>query len=537
MILQLLHRLFVLLFVWSEKLCFLFIMIMNPFSLIIRVHYSLYKMKPAIIIVFLLQFQILFAQTVISSKEFGNSRSLLIHELPYAQGIDDGFLIMKEERKGIFNLEKQDIDLELIWETRVEFDPQLDVPQLLVHRNLALLLSFTVRELERSATIELKRVDLTNGKIMSEAKHVFPQFQPRSPHPRISISNDLSKLLLSNHIPASTGVPELHILSTADLNNIKTVQLNKTDFEPPLINRFAIDNHGNVFFVSINESLFRMDGCFIPANGTEVRRLYNNVMFSRPLDNIAQVLIHAVEDSTFYIVSAAGNIQNELIGVKLAGYDFKNNAIAFDSVFDFTMSNLEKIYHESIPTSKHVPKRFLRTPNNLVGFHLNEMRVDDGQNIYLFFEKNLQKSPFNRGFTNANMAYIYNMNTKRKLQKSEDLMILSFGDDGGQRWGRVLQKHQVTKPFTYHLSYVSGFCNDFLSILTWTNKNRYSFQVTQFETQTGKIISTGVNILDSGKYTYHKNYTTWIDSNHLAITTQRNNRMRNREIQVVKIGE
>jgi hypothetical protein len=246
-------------------------------------------------------------------------------------------------------------------------------------------------------------------------------------------------------------------------------------------------------------------------------------------------MIHVVEGSSLYVVAAAGNIQDELIGVKLAAYDFKNNVMAFESTFDFSMINVLELYQESVPASKSIKKRGLKTPLDLSGFHLQEKRVDDDGNMFLFIEKNLQKSTFQRGFNSGSLAYIYNTNIKRKLQKSEDVIILSFDPEGGKRWGRVLQKYQVTRPFNYYLSYVSDLSNNVLSILTWTKKNGHSFQITQIESTTGEIIRSGVDILNNAKFTYHKNYTTWINGNHVAITTQRNNRMKNREIHVVKI--
>jgi hypothetical protein len=490
-----------------------------------------------LIFTFLLLFttHVLLSQSVISTREFGNNRSLLVHELAYSKGLEDGFVLLKEERRGTFNFEKYDLNLDLQWSVRVNFDAQLDVPQLLIHEKKALLISYTVRELDRSVTIDLKNVDLETGKIISEAKHAFPQYQAKSPYPRISISNDLSKILLANYFPVTTGMPEINVISSEDLSIIKTVGLNKSIFDLPKINRFSIDNNGNVFFVSIDEPLFRMDGYFIPSAGTEVRILPNDILFSRPLDIVADVIIQAMDDRPRFLVAASGHLGSELIGVKMAMYDFGNNTISMDTTFNFSMVNIVDLYKESTPTSKYVKAGSLKTPTNLIGYNMQEMRVDSNENLFLMFEKNRQKSTYQRGFINGNLVYTYNTNTKRQIQKSEDIILLSFDKSGEKKWGRVIQKYQVTKPFNFYMSYVSDLTDDVLSVLTWTKRNRNSFQITQIESLTGHVKRSGVNLIKDGKYTYHKNYTTWINGKHVAITTQKNNKMNSRRIFVVEV--
>ena len=110
------------------------------------------------ILITLLSIELLHAQKVISSKDFGNNRSLIIHELPFTKGLEDGFVILKEDKKGFFNFQKFNLQQNLLWDTKIVFDPQLNVPQVLIHQSEALLISFTVKELERNVIIELKKL-------------------------------------------------------------------------------------------------------------------------------------------------------------------------------------------------------------------------------------------------------------------------------------------------------------------------------------------------------------------------------------------
>ncbi len=488
-----------------------------------------------IILITLLSLELLHAQKVISSKDFGNNRSLIIHELPFTKGLEDGFVILKEDKKGFFNFQKFNLLQNLLWDTKIVFDPQLNVPQVLIHQSEALLISFTVKELERNVIIELKKIDLTTGKITNEAKKMMPQFETRSTYPRISISNDLSKILLSHFVPAASKSQELIVLNTEGLTVEKTLQLNNDLFEPNRFNKFVIDNKGNVFFASINEKLFRMDGFFIPSSSTEPLLLQHDIFFTRPMDNVPDVIIEVVEDSTYFIVAATGNIQNELIGVKLVGFDFKNFEITFDTVYNFSFANVQNLYAKSISTSKYVKNGSLKKPADLNGYALQELRIDKNRNMVLFIEKNLQKSTFQKGFNSGNLLYTYNTNTKRQLQKSEDVIIMSFAQNGQLNWGNVVQKYQVTKPFNYQLSYVSGISDDMLNLLTWTKKSQHSLQVTRIDLKSGNAVFAGKDILNNGTFTYHKNYSTWIDGNHLAITTQKNNKLNERTLHVVKI--
>lgn len=492
-------------------------------------------MIPAIVVLaVLLTAPVCYAQNVVASKDFGNNRSLLIHELPLTKSINDtDFLMLKEGKRGEFDLIRYDLELNEVWKLSVRYDAQLNVPQLLINEKQAMLASYTIRDSDRTAYLSLKTINLENGELISDQAKSLVIFSSQGHYPRLSFSPDLSKILIANYLPEESSVGEIRLFDSSDLSLIKACSVDAAIYGLDKLNEYVVDDQGNVFFASIHVMLFRMDGYFIAAEEEEAQVLQHDIFFMRPMESVGSLLIEAANDSAYYMVAASGKIGEELIGLKLAGFDFENFAIPLDTVCNFTMQYVYNLYQDAIPVSRFVKKSTLKAPYSLANYELQEMRINSQNDIILLYENNLSGTHYHKRFNNGRLLFTYN--TKGKIQKSEDIIVQSFSQQGDLLWDRAIQKYQVTRPHKYFLSYVSNLHDDKLNILSWTKKRNHSFQVCSLDALTGEPLKSGLDVINDAKYTYHKNYTTWIGSGHIAITTQKGNRMGAREIQVVSV--
>lgn len=477
---------------------------------------------------------LLCAQTQVASKEFDYNKSFVIHEIKLTRGTFAGnILMLKENKKSSLNLVKLDENLNELWNTPILLENQDNVPQLFINDSLAMTFSYLVDDKADVCRVHLKTIDLSSGTIVHDLNQQFINFSKKSPHPRFCLSPDLSKLVLYNYISEVDNQPQFSLFQLPSGNLLKSFNLDPSFFGESKYNKFKVDNLGNVFYTHINTTFFRLDGHYLPFTELNETKVFeHDMLFIRPMDIVSDIKIIQSGDQA-YTVTATGKIKNDLIGVKMVEFDFDTQTIQFDTTRNFNIQYFYYLYQEALKASPYVKKSSLKEPWRLKNYRLQEVYTNSNDDLILLLEKNLRDSDYHYRFNSDNLPFLYN--TKRKLQKSEDIIIMAFSDDGTFLWDHVIQKYQVTRPFSFYLSYVSGMFDDQLNILNWTKKSKHNFHVTTINTLDGKVVHNQLDILPGEKYTYNKNYTTWIDKNTLFITTQEGNKKNKREMKIINL--
>ncbi|MGK7395302.1 MAG: hypothetical protein ACNS62_12065 [Candidatus Cyclobacteriaceae bacterium M3_2C_046] len=491
-------------------------------------------MRPAIItcLIFLMGVNAILAQEIISKKSFENKNSLLIYEIPLVKKLNEQeFVILKEIKKGMYALQKMNHQLDVLWKTEVDFPTTAYAPQLLVNQENVYLITFYNDEKDQNSRLRLKLVDVKTGKMINQQQKTLVKFADHGPYPRLEFSPDRRKMVIFDYISATTRKPEFKIFDTQTLTEEKSVALEAS--VAGNYQKFLLENNGDVFFTVINPTLFRLDGYYMPFTNQEYQVLQNDLLFKRPLDDVGEVFIRQTGEKKF-VLAATAKIKNDLIGLKLVGFDFENFEIYLDTVQNFNVQFTYYLYKDAKKVHSRVKRSSLGEPMSFKNFSLQNMYLNQQKDIILVYEKNLQASEYHYSFNNRNLPVTYN--TGRKLQKSEDIMIVSFSREGKFKWDHVLQKYQVTRPHKYFIGYVSALDNNYLNILTWTKKGSDSFHVNRINTISGDLEMNGHPLLKGESYTYHKNYTTWLDTSNLLIMTQKKNKRSKRELQVIKIA-
>ena len=491
--------------------------------------------QPALIILllFILNCSV-FGQEVMAKKDFDYNKIFIVHDIHFIKSISNSeFVMLQEEKKGIMKLVHYDSSLNPIWKADIKSDPKLSIPQLFLNEKQAFLLSYNVLDSEEEVTVQLEVVNLADGESKGIQKVNLLQYDKKGPYPRFKLSPDCSKLLIYNYNNHSSK-PEFSVFQMADLSLLKKHPLAHPVSGESLYNDFYIDNNGNVFFTYINTVFFKLNGYFIPFGSSEAKVFEHDILFSRPMEQISEIKVHHTGDQLFSVI-ATGKVNNDLVGVKIIEFDFKNYRITYDIIKNFNIKYLYTLYQEAFKASDNVKKSSLKEPWRLKNYGLEKTYIDSHGNVVLIFEKNLRSPDYHMDFNAKNLPFIYN--TKRKLQKSEDIIIMSFSNEGKFLWDHVMQKFQVTRPFSFYMSHVPGLFKDQLNILTWNKNSNENFNVTSINTRTGEVLNKAKKILAGQKYTYNKNYTNWINKNTLVIMTQQQNKKGKREIQVVKLNE
>ncbi len=467
-----------------------------------------------------------------ASKEFGLGKSLMVHDIPLVKGYDENsVVILKEVKRGSFNLIKYDEDLKKNWEKEVDFSG-INVPQLKLGQEKILLVSYNFNELTGALLIEVRSYDPSNGQEFSRVSKTILSGLNKFYSPKIEFSADLEKFVVFNYKKDGNELYQYLICSTEQLEVINTVTLTDQFFSAGTRMDTYLSNEGEIFSAYADPKFLRLAGFYLQPDKQQFEVLESNIFFRRPTQTIDNIIVSKSGDN-FY-ASLGGLVENELIGVSITCFNFNQYQVHFHKLIDFTTKYLYNLYQNTELAYPDVKKNTLADPIWLNGYSLMEMFINQENDIILTIEKNEIRPSYHNDFINSNLSGT--LNTDRKLQKSEDILVLAIDPAGDIKWDHVLQKYQVFKPYSYSLSYVSNFDGKNLNLFVWTKKGKKNFYVSQINTVDGNFMAKAKEILPGEKFTFNKNYTAWINTNKLFVLAQKNNRSGKRTIYTVSIN-
>ena len=467
-----------------------------------------------------------FSQNIIASKDFDISRSMMIHDVPLAKNFDDNSVVMlKEMKRGDFRLIKYDVELKPVWNIQTDYEG-LNVPQLKISEGKILLISYNLDPYKNSLMLDLRAFDPKNGELSYKKTHYLLDEFKAGYIPKVTFSEDLSKFAVYNYKQVDSKKYNFRIYSADAQVLLKEIEVDETSFSPNSSLEGLLDDNGDLFIALADPDYLRLAGYFVAANEKQFQVMEDNIFFRRPTETIDNLLVQKSGDC--YYVAAGGKIGDELIGVNLTCFNFHDYQVHLKKTIDFTVKYMYNLYADTFKASPQVKKSSLGDPVWLDSYNLQEMFMNSENDIILTIEKNANPTGYHQEFINNNLVGTHN--TNRKLQKSEDIIIMAIGTSGDIKWDHVIQKYQVFKPYTYSLSYVSYFEENVLSLLTWSKKGKKNFHVSKINTLNGDFVTESKELLAGNKYTYNKNYTTFIDSEKIFVLAQKNNKSGQRKI-------
>lgn len=473
------------------------------------------------------------AQHISASEEFDYKKKYLIHEMQWLKPVNDNaFILLQETKKSQFDLTRYDSLLQKSWMRSLTFDSRWNVPQLFIGQERLLLLCYNLVEKSKTVEILAMYIDLVTGEKLSENSHVLTKYSRQGPYPKFTVSSNLDVLALYNYADESEQMQaSVYELNTG--NQLKSFDVDIQLENDDVYQQAMVEDNGNLCLVYADPTFLRLSSAYYAIDKAEPVVIESGMVFTRPMEEVSSIRLKQVAEGTFKI-AATGKIKNELIGVKMAEYNFPNYQIQYDTIQNFNIQYFYYLYQKDLKASPVVKKSTLKEPWRLKNYDLQQVYVDKHQNTILLLEKNLRESEYYLPNNNRNLEYIYN--TKRKLQRSQDIIVMAFDADGMLHWDHVIQKHQVTRPFNYYMSFVAGLDDGYLNLLTWSKKGEASFYVNTIKTQDGEVIRKQVPVLSGVNHTYHKNYTAWLNKDTLLITSQKRNMKNKRDLQWIEFA-
>ncbi|MFW6227598.1 MAG: hypothetical protein ACOC31_05795, partial [Bacteroidota bacterium] len=399
------------------------------------------------------------------------------------------------------------------------------------HRKENIIIFFIV---EKNRTVEVftSYLDLNTGEKLSEKSHVLVKYSRQGPFPKFTVSENLEVIGLYNYANDADQM-EASVYELNSGNQLRTFDV-ATKLSNDDVNQHAIvENNGNLCLVYADPTFFRLSSAYYAVDKPEPVIIESGMVFTRPMEEVASIRLKQVAEGTFKII-ATGKLKDDLIGVKMAEYNFPDYQIQYDTIQNFNIQYFYYLHQKDINANPVVKKSTLKEPWCLKDYQLQEVFVDKHANTILLLEKNIRNTEYYLPNNNRNLEYIYN--TKRKLQRSEDIIVMAFDTDGLLHWDHVLQKHQVTRPFSFYMSFVAGLDDGYLNILTWSKKGEASFYVNTIKTMNGEMVRKQVPVLPGVNHTYHKNYSAWLAKDQLLITSQKRNKKNKRNLKLIEFA-
>lgn len=473
------------------------------------------------------------AQQVTASEEFDYKKHFLIHEVQWLKPIDNNsFILLQETKKAQFDLTRYDSIMQISWIKSLKFDSQWNVPQLFIGNDKLLLLCYKIEESSKSVQVLTRFIDINSGEQLSENVRTLTKYSKQGPYPKFTVSKNLEVIALYNYANEA-GQMEASVYELTTGSQLKSFKVDIKLDNDDVYQQAMVENNGNLCLVYADPTFFRLSSVYFSIDQPEPVIIESGMVFTRPMEEVASIRLKHMAEGTFKI-AATGKLKDDLIGVKMAEYNFPKYQIQYDTIQNFNIQYFYYLHQKDVKANPVVKKSTMKEPWRLKDYELQQMYVDKHQNTILLLEKNIRESEYYLPNNNKNLEYIYN--TKRKLQRSEDIIVMAFDSDGMLYWDHVLQKHQVTRPFNFYMSFVAGLDDGYLNLLTWSKKGEASFYVNTIKTINGELVRKQVPVLPGVNHTYHKNYSAWLSKDTLLITSQKRNKKNKRSLQVVEFA-
>jgi len=453
-------------------------------------------------------------QNIFSESQYDSKKPFAPYEISNMVGLNDQeFILLLEEGKGKFRLVRYDEYFLDRWSKILDYNREGSFPKLIkLGDDVAVFRFWTMRN---SAFAEIRIYDVLSGELISEKREKILEVSSDPKNIKIEFSSDFSEFLLYNFQTEDGDFELFDVYDTREIKKLHSYQIesyltmNKTK-------GVFVNGNGDTFIALGDPGTFTIDTYFFSGNApSQPVRLSTSFTFSRPANTFSRILICKQSESAFFVTTAA-NVDKDLVGVNVTSFNVVLKSVLFSNSYDLDQEFIQSLYEMGLTTTEDQKKRFLKLPDQLTNFDLQEILIDTEGNITAIFEKQDIVSTFHDPAAALNMTLKW-QEIDDQVFFSEDILLLNFNSTGEILWNTVIQKSQSEKGSGLGMSYVSDLKDMELKLLLQQRGNGNSFYYYKINTVDGELISEK-SFLDK-KITYNKNYSGWVDGKTLLLCT------------------
>ena len=458
-----------------------------------------------------------FSQNVFSEKDFEYRKSFLPYDVPYIFALEDKhFVILSEVKKNKMKLGRYDQYFFDQWEKDLEFDEKESAPQTFVKGDSLVVYSLTSVVEKKQVYLSIRYFNLKNGEEYTNTKYIFSVTDMETRAPLISFSADKSKFVIYNYSVNHEGNDkmEIGIYRLGEKAPMKKMHVPPDLVSPGKSIAAHLSNSGDFFLLTVQASEFKVDAYYWGTNSHGPNRVTNNFFFERPVDGIGEISI-VRQSSSSYFVSFTANIEEELIGFNVTGFNVILKTVMFSHNQNLRSEEINSLYKDYYLTGKNQKKKQLEIPEALENYRLVDSYKNTQNDIILLIEQLELPVDYYKNAPSENMPW------KHKSKDDEfyfggDILMYCFSEGGTIKWGKVIQKTQYSQANGLGLSFISRMVDDQLNLLMYESSKGGNFYILELNTLNGSLNHT-LNVLPDRKFEFAKKYSCWLNDHAVIL--------------------
>lgn len=471
-----------------------------------------------IILLFIMLFPLgCIGQHVFSEMEFEYGKTFLPYDVPYTFALEDKqFVMLTEVKKNTMKLVRYDQYFFEQWQTEIELNSDESAPQAFVRGDTLILYSFSTILDEKQIRLSFKYFDLKNGIETHGTNYVFSVLDHEGYSPKLLFSQDKLKFLIYNYLVSYEGKSsvEFQIFDIGNETPLFKYHLDSEILSPSKALQAHLSNEGDLFLTTVLASEFKVETYFFGSKSDDISQVNNNFFFERPVDNIGEINI-VRQSSSSYFVSFTANIEDELIGFNITGFNVVLKTVMYSYNQNLRRDEIESLYANYYVTSPDQKKKNLEVAETFENFHLVKSFVNSQNDIILFFENLEIPVEFHENAVSENMPWKHKFK-EDKFYFGGDILMYCYSEGGQEKWKKVIQKTQFSQGSGLGLSFIDYLHEDNLDLLMYESSKGGNFYVLSINTLNGSLTKT-INLIPNDKFEFTKKYSCWLNEKAVVI--------------------
>jgi len=456
-------------------------------------------------------------QHIFSEKELAYKKTFLPYDVPYTFALEDKqFVMLSEVKKNFMKLGRYDQYFFEQWEKQIQFNADESAPQVFLKGDSLITYSSTIISDKNQIRHSFRYFDIKNGEEFLPTNYTLSMIATEGYTPKVFFSQDKSKFLIYNYLVNHEGSDkvEFQVFNLGSETPLHVYHLDTRILTTSKANKAHLSNNGDVLLVLIEPTNFEMVSYFWGINNKEANKLSNSFFFERPVDRIGEIGIIR-QSASSYFVSFTANIEEELIGFNVTGFNVVLKTIMYSHNQNLRKEEIESLYQKYTTTSQKQKKKYLEIPETLEDYRLVYSFVNHQNDIILFIE-NLEISiDFHEYTSHENIPWKH----KSKVDKfyfGGDILMYCFSESGELKWKHTIQKTQFSQASGLGLSFIPRIENNDLDLFMYESSKGGNFYILKINTLDGSI-KKSTNLLPEDKFEFTKKYSCWLSENAFLI--------------------
>lgn len=458
-----------------------------------------------------------FSQHIFSEKDFEYKKSFLPYDVPYIFTLEDKhFVLLSEVKKNEMKLGRYDQYFFDQWEINLEFNEGESAPQVYIKGDSIIAFSLTSLPEKKRIQLRFRFFNVKSGKELTATNYSFNSMQSEEFAPLITFSEDKSKFVIYNYLVSHDSKPavQFQVFRIGEESPIHTIHVEPQVLSASKAKAAHLSDNGDIFLTCIQASDFKVETFYWPINRQEPSRISNNFFFERPVDRIGDLNIVQQSPSS-YFVSFTANIEEELIGFNIAGFNVVLKTVMFSHNQNLRTDEIQSIYENFYVTSKDQKKKQLEIPEILENFQLVNCYVNSQNDIIIVIENLELPVDYYKNKPSQNMPWRHRSKDD-KFYMGGDMLFYCFTERGELKWKKAIQKTQFSQANGLGLSFISRMEKNNLNLLMYESSKGGNFYILELNTVDGTLLNT-INLIPDQKFEFTKKYSCWLNDRSVIL--------------------